>query len=302
MMIKIRVLLFAFLFSLPPFTNMALADEVFEFESYKELLTLFDKLGYTEAAWDKGLRDVSRVYLSHMPSRWRGKHSKEVQVRLKKELFFRVLAPLILRSNESIMQDRERLMLFVDGTDKDAGWISALAVRYRVIDSPQSEVGPEQLKELMNRVDIVPPSLAMAQTAEESGWGTSRFADQGNAMFGQWAWGENAIKPEQQRAGKGNYGIAAFDSPQASVNGYMMNINTHRAYAPLRGKRAQMRSEGQLPTGVALAPTLIKYSERGQHYVDTLNSIMSYNKLAEIDEARLVGPVILLTPVGADSD
>jgi Bax protein len=102
-MIRIRILMLALLFSLLPFTNMALAEEVFEFESYQQLLTLFDKLGYTEAAWDSGLRDVSRVYLSHMPSRWRGKHSKEVQVHLKKELFFRVLAPLILRSNELIM-------------------------------------------------------------------------------------------------------------------------------------------------------------------------------------------------------
>jgi hypothetical protein len=82
----------------------------------------------------------------------------------------------------------------------------------------------------------------------------------------------------------------------------MMNINTHRAYAPLRGKRAQMRSKGQVLTGVALASTLVNYSERGQHYVDTLNAIMSYNKLAEIDEARLVGPVILLTHAGTDSD
>jgi uncharacterized FlgJ-related protein len=288
--------------SLLTFTNQALADEVFEFESYKELVLLFEKLGYTEEAWDSGLREVSRVYLANMPSRWRGKYSKEVQVSLKKEIFFRLLAPLILRSNELIMQDRERLKSFIDGADADAGWVSALALRYRVIDSPESEVGHEQLKELINRVDMIPPSLAMAQTAEESGWGTSRFADQGNAMFGQWAWGDKAIKPEQQRAGKGNYGIAAFDSPQESVSGYMMNINTHRAYAPLREKRAQIRSKGQALTGVALAPTLLNYSERGQHYVDTLNSIMSYNKLGEIDEAHLVGPVILLVPVGAGSD
>ena len=292
----------ALLFSLLSFTNMAMAEEVFEFESYKDIAPLFEKLGYTKEAWDSGSREVSRVYISNMPSRWRGKHSKEVQVSLKKRIFFRTLAPLILRSNELIMQDRERLMLFVDGAEKDAGWVSELALRYRVIDSIDSEVGPEQLKELLNRVDIMPPSLAMAQTAEESGWGTSRFADQGNAMFGQWAWGDKAIKPEQQRAGKGNYGIAAFDSPQDSVIGYMMNINTHRAYAPLRDKRAQMRAQGQSPTGVALAPTLLNYSERGQHYVDTLNSIMSYNKLAAIDDAYLVGPVILLVPVGAGSD
>ena len=251
------------LFSLLSFTNVAIAEEVFEFESYKDLIPFFEKLGYTEEVWNTGIREVNRVYLSNMPSRWRGKHSKEAEVRVKKEVFFRVLAPLILRSNELIMQDRERLMSFVDGNDKDKDWIAELAVRYRIIDSPESEVGPQQIKELVKRVDIIPPSLALAQTVEESGWGTSRFADQGNAMFGQWAWGDKAIKPEQQRAGKGNYGIAAFDSPQESVIGYMMNINPHRAYAPLRDKRAQIRSKGQSPTGVALAPTLINYSERG---------------------------------------
>jgi Bax protein len=298
----VKNLLCALLFALLPFTNLALAEEVFEFESYQDLVPLFEKLGYTEAAWDAGLRDVNRVYITNMPSRWRGKYSKEVEVRVKKEIFFRLLAPLILRSNELIRQDRDRLMSFVAGADTDTGWVSDLAVRYRVTDSPEAEVSPEQLRELINRVDIMPSSLAMAQTAEESGWGTSRFADQGNAMFGQWAWGENAIKPEQQRAGKGNYGIAAFDSPQDSVSGYMLNINTHRAYTPLRTKRAEMRASGLAPTGVALAPTLLNYSERGQHYVDTLNSIMSYNKLAEIDEARLVGSIILLTPVGAGSD
>lgn len=302
MMIRNSGKVLALFCSLLVSTNTAFADEVFEFESYKHLLSLFEKLDYTEKAWDAGLREVSRVYLSNMPSRWRGKHSKEIQVSLKKELFFRVLAPLILRSNELIMQDRERLMAFSEGNKKDAGWVAELAVRYRVIDSIDSGIGPEQLSELLNRVDIMPPSLAMAQTAEESGWGTSRFADQGNAMFGQWAWGDKAIKPEQQRAGKGNYGIAAFDSPQESVIGYMMNINTHRAYAPLRDKRAQMRSKGQKPTGVALSPSLLNYSERGQHYVDTLNSIMSYNKLAAIDDAYLVGPVYILTPVGAGSD
>ncbi len=237
-----------------------------------------------------------------MPSRWRGTHAKEVEVQLKKEIFFRVLAPLILRSNELIMQDRERLMSATADTDGDANWISRLALRYRIVDSTESDIGPEQIRELIKRVDIIPPSLAMAQTAEESGWGASRFADQGNAMFGQWAWGENAIKPEQQRAGKGNYGIAAFESPQDSVNAYMMNVNTHRAYSSLREQRASMRAKGQSPTGADLAPALINYSERGQHYVDTLNSIMSYNKLGEIDEARVVGTAIHLVPIGTGSD
>ena len=298
----IRIQMLIILLSLLPFTNRVLAEEVFEFESYKDLMIYFQELGYTEESWESGNKEVHRVYLANMPSRWRGKHASEAEVRMKKEVFFRVLAPLILRSNELIMQDRARLQSISEGSEVDAAWLSDLGKRYRVLESADDPVGPDQIKELIKRVDIVPPSLAMAQTAEESGWGTSRFADQGNAMFGQWAWGENAIKPEQQRAGKGNYGIAAFDSPQGSVNGYMLNINSHRAYAPLRDKRAAMRAKGQEPTGKALASTLLNYSERGQHYVDTLNSIMSYNKLYEIEEGYLVGPVILLIPVGEGSD
>ena len=165
-----------------------------------------------------------------------------------------------------------------------------------------NETVGEFLTQLRERVDGVPNALALAQTIEESGWGTSRFADVGNAMFGQWAWGEDAIKPEQQRSGKGNYGIRAFDSPQDSVNGYMLNINSHPAYADLRNKRVAIRGEGRVPTGPELTDTLLKYSERGQHYVDTLNSIMRVNKLVEIDEAHLVDPVILLVPVGEGAD
>ena len=302
MITGIRIQMLVFALALLPFTNVILAEEVFEFDSYKDVMIYFQELGYTEESWDAGQREVHRVYLTNMPSRWRGKHASEAEVKMKKEVFFRILAPLILRSNELIMQDRVRLQSISEGSEVDAAWLSDLGMRYRVLKSADDPVGPEQIKELIKRVDIVPPSLAMAQTAEESGWGTSRFADQGNAMFGQWAWGENAIKPEQQRAGKGNYGIAAFDSPQGSVIGYMLNINSHRAYAPLRDKRTAMRANGQEPTGKALASTLRNYSERGQHYVDTLNSIMSYNKLAEIDEAHLVGPVILLIPVGEGSD
>lgn len=276
--------------------------EVFEFESWRDLVTLFDGLGYTEAAWDTGLREVNRVYLQSMPSRWRGKYSQEVQVKLKKELFLRTLAPLVLRSNEKIMSEREQLLALGDAASLDDPWLLQLARDYRVLGDEDAALDPGDLDTLRERVDIVPNSLALAQTIEESGWGTSRFADVGNAMFGQWAWGDDAIKPEQQRSGKGDYGIRAFDSPQDSVDGYMRNINTHRAYAGLRDQRAAVRAAGREPTGADLVDTLISYSERGQHYVDTLNSIMRVNKLHEIDEAFLVGPAILLVPVGEGAD
>ena len=287
---------------LVPITTLPDEAEVFEFNSYRDIVELFDRLGYTEAAWDEGLREVNRVYLQNMPSRWRNKHSSEVEIKMKKELFLRTLAPLVLRSNELILEERTRLQGLRDRGSMDDPWLEMLAAKYGVVaeGEPLSDRG--QLNELMQRVDMVPNSLALAQTIEESGWGTSRFADIGNAMFGQWAWGDDAIKPEQQRSGKGNYGIRAFDSPQDSVNGYMLNINTHRAYTDLRDRRAEVRASGREPTGPDLVDTLISYSERGQHYIDTLNSIMRVNKLVEIDEAQLVDPVILLVPVGEGAD
>jgi uncharacterized FlgJ-related protein len=291
-----------FLIFLPGRNALAEEPEVFEFESYKEIVELFDKLGYTEAAWDEGLREVNRVYLQTMPSRWRNKHSSAVEIKMKKELFLRTLAPLILHSNELILEERAQLQSHVDAGTVDDPWVRALAEKYGVVKPDVAGPSAQQIDELMSRVDLVPNSLALAQTIEESGWGTSRFADVGNAMFGQWAWGDDAIKPEQQRSGKGNYGIRAFDSPQDSVNGYMKNINTHRAYTELRDRRASIRAEGREPTGPELTSTLLRYSERGQHYVDTLNSIMRVNKLAEIDEAHLVDPVILLVPVGEGAD
>ena len=154
------------------------------------------------------------------------------------------------------------------------------------------------LDELWTKVDIVPVSLALAQAAEESGWGTSRFAATGNAVYGQWTWGENAITPEKQRKELGNYGIAAFETLQQSVCAYMLNLNTHNAYSSLRDKRAELRKKGEKITGYELAGQLTKYSERGEEYVKGLRSLMDYNLLNPTDDAYLSDdPPIYLVPV-----
>jgi uncharacterized FlgJ-related protein len=288
-----------------PASVIAIEDadtSTFEFESYHDLVQLFDGLGYTEAAWDAGLRDVNRVYLQSMPTRWRSKHAGQVEVRFKKDLFLRVIAPLVMHANEQILEDRNRL-LALDANNPGADpWLARLSERYGVAGPGEAGHPSDWIERLLERVDVVPNSLALAQAIEESGWGTSRFADVGNAMFGQWTWGQDAIKPEAQRAGKGDYGIKAFATPQDSVDGYMLNINTHRTYDDLRKRRKSIRDQGGQATGSDLAGTLVHYSERGQHYVDTLMSIMRVNRLHEIDEARFVGPVILLVPVGEGAE
>jgi uncharacterized FlgJ-related protein len=110
---------------------------------------------------------------------------------------------------------------------------------------------------------------------------------QGNSLFGQWDFSGNGIKPRNQRKELGNYGIAKFDEPQQSIEAYILNINTHRAYKKLRDKRADMRKNNIKPSGWELAETLDKYSERGHDYVKSLHAIMSYNKLMPADDAYL---------------
>ncbi len=276
----------------------------FEFESYKEVERLFEELNYTPEAWQAGVREVPRVYITKVSERWRAKTTKEISVQTKKGLFFRALAPLVLHANELIVADRQRVeaLAIVRALEslspEEQQWLNELAARYK-IDLVKGEIAAAHVDELLRRVDIVPVSLALSQGAEESGWGTSRFAAEGNALFGQWTWGENAMKPKRQRASLGNYGLAAFETPLESVLAYIHNLNTHRAYTELRTRRAELRAAAEPLSGRALAKTLTRYSERGADYVKTLHVIMSVNQLDAADAAYLGnGPAIYLVPVG----
>jgi uncharacterized FlgJ-related protein len=220
----------------------------------------------------------------------------------KKRIFFRGIAPMILRANELILMDRNKLdqlrSAFLEGhslSETDQKWLATLSGLYKV--KYENPLTASTLNELWKKVDIIPPSLALAQGAEESGWGTSRFAAEGNAVYGQWTWGENAITPKAQRTELGNYGIAAFGSLQESVCGYMLNLNTHAAYSELRTKRAELRNSGEKITGYLLSETLTRYSERGEEYVKTLKQMMDYNRLEPADDAFLTSdPPIFLVP------
>ena len=278
----------------------------FEYASHEDVEQLFEDLGYTPERWQAGVREVPKIYFATVPERWRDTTSQQVTVQTKKRLFFRALAPIALYSNGLILKERSRVEelapLYDAGqqpAQTDAEWIADLAVRYRVIDSAEQVVDTGVIAELLRRVDVVPISLTLSQAAEESGWGTSRFAAEGNALFGQWTWGDKVIKPKQQRKGKGDYGIAAFDTTLDSVRAYMQNLNTHRAYADLRAKRAELRERGEPMSGRILAGTLTSYSERGAAYVETLYTIMNANRLDPADDAYLAdGPVYLMVPTG----
>ena len=258
-----------------------------ESKNYNDVLQLFNEIGYTAEKWQAGIREVPRIEITEIPQRWQ-QVAQTIPISDKKNIFFRLTGSGILQANEKILFERQRLLEAIDKNDiHENEWLAALAVKYRVIKQESDKLHNQDLVELKKRVDIVPPSLALAQAAEESGWGTSRFAVQGNSLFGQWDFSGKGIKPKEQRAELGNYGIAAFESPQASIEAYMLNLNTHRAYERMRQKRAVFRQQNQVPKGWDLAKTLDKYSERGIDYVKSLHSIMSYNKLNDADQAYL---------------
>jgi Bax protein len=258
-----------------------------ESKNYNDVLQLFNEIGYTAEQWQAGIREVPRIEITDIPQRWQ-EVAQTIPVSDKKNIFFRLTGSGILQANEKILSEREHLLNAIRKKDiQENEWLASLGVKYKVIKQESEKLDNAALIELKKRVDIVPPSLALAQAAEESGWGTSRFAIKGNSLFGQWDFSGKGIKPEEQRTELGNYGIATFESPQDSIEAYMLNLNTHRAYERMRQKRAVFRQQNKQPAGWDLAKTLDKYSERGNDYVKSLHAIMSYNRLNDADQAHL---------------
>ncbi len=257
-------------------------QEVIKIGSLDELIALFEELNYTRKSWEEGNREVPRITFDRVRENWK-KTSNEIPVPLKKQVFFRLMAPLVLMSNENILLDRQ---LIID-SKLAAPELKTLAVKYKVSSGSDAPLNESHRQELLTKVDILPPSLVLAQAAEESGWGSSRFTIEGNSFFGQWDFSGNGMVPAKQRKELGNYGLARFDTPLDSVEGYMLNINTHNAYKKLRDLRAKIRAKDKLITGHELAGTLDKYSERGQAYIDGIREMIRYNGLGPADEAYL---------------
>jgi len=262
----------------------------------KEFLTyVFDKWGYTGDKIDSGETEaIPPLLVVSIKKGW----SDNETVQFKKSIFYRVILTLILYENEAVLRERDNLLAILesrkdDGTfpDGQMAHLNHLAHSYRVIKE-ESEVAltEDQIQDLLSRIDMVPPSLALAQAAHESGYATS-FAYTANALFGQWDWSADSIKPQQQREGMGNYGIKSFDQPIDSVRSYIWNLNTHRAYAGFRKIRAAQRGEQQgriTLDSKKLADTLTSYSERGTEYTEELKSTISYNRLDRADHLRLI--------------
>jgi len=249
------------------------------------LTTLEDVLSryqYNVEHWEKGISSVPLLTFSGFTQQWATLMNKK-PVAQKKSTFFRLMLPLILISNEQILAERQR----IEQSELSSSDLINLALKYRIIKTSVTALTEAQKIRLLTRVNIIPPSLALAQAAEESGWGSSRFTLEGNAFFGQWDFSGNGMKPKQQREGLGNYGVARFTTPLASVYGYMLNINTSQAYEHLREVRATMSAQATPLSGRILAESLINYSERGRAYVTSLHHLIDYNLLHYTDRAFL---------------
>lgn len=240
------------------------------------------------------------VLITGITNRWR-ETANQLPVQDKKEAFYRFLLPLILHANQLVMRRRAELEAAA-GRLADGGALDDESLARLRLSAPllrvRSQAAALELKAsgaeteavigaLLERLDIVPPGLALGQAAYESGYGTSRFAAEGNALFGQWTFGGEGLKPEQQREELGDHRIAAFDWPFDSVRSYFINLMSHPAYEAFRALRAERRARGEPLTSMALADGLAAYSERGQAYVDTLKSIIRVNGLEIADNAVL---------------
>ncbi len=200
---------------------------------------------------------------------------------VRKAVFFGYLGPIIDRENERRRARRDRLLALKEGLEwskRDRIWVEELANFYGV----DTELHAERLvEELLVHVDTIPKSLALAQAAKESAWGTSRFAIEGNSYFGQRCYSKGCGMVPEARPPGARFEVKTFDSVEASVASYMNNINGHQDYAGLRFYRAERRHRGKPLTGIQAAERLSQYSERRRAYVDEIQALIHFNGLED---------------------
>jgi Bax protein len=190
--------------------------------------------------------------------------------------------PLILQENNNIRLDRKRLFSIINksnNTELEKKWLNK---KYKQYGIPSRD-----LSTLKIRMDEVPVSLALAQAAKETGWGTSRFAQEGNALFGQWTWSGEGLKPKEADESQGHK-VMKFNVLQASVRAYQRNLNTHKTYKDFRLARAELRDAGKSLDSIILSKYLDEYAETGQQYVKIIQKIIEQNDLKDFDNAKLL--------------
>lgn len=221
---------------------------------------------------------IGAGFVRRFPIGW----DKRLRPSQRKAVFLHAVLPLVLAENQRLAGLRRRLVAVLSAPSVEAGdraWLVALAERYGV--------AADNHRELLRRVDTVLPSLALAQAAVESAWGTSRFALEGNALYGQWTTRQgNGLVPTG-RDSDASHKVRAFADVARSVASYMHNLNTHAAYAKYRQRRARARAERAWVPATAFAADLASYSQRRHHYVRTLRRVIGENRLDRFDTVRL---------------
>jgi Bax protein len=268
------------------------APEIAPLDGTESLAEIFDRRFFRLDSVREGRAPVPRIFLTNLPADIdRIEHAEP-----RKTFFMQAALPLVLLVNESILAERQRIRALWDKTlrglvlsEKETLWLKAVARRYRS--------KPDRFEDLLKRVDIIPPALALAQGAAESGWGTSRPAREDNALFGQMTWTKGSVGPDGTQ-GEPVYIVQPFDDLLQCVQAYARNLNSHPAYAEFRERRAEMRTLGQIPDGYRLAITLDRYSERGWAYLAEVRLIIRSNRLTQLDRAWLDTPssALLLVP------
>ena len=200
----------------------------------------------------------------------------------RKEFFIQIILPLIIEENNNIKLDRKTLFTIINKSNNSVSEKQWLERKYK-----QYGVKSGDLSTLKIRMDEIPVSLAIAQAAKETGWGTSRFALEGNALFGQWTWSGEGLKPKEAKEGQ-SHKVMKFNILQASVRAYQRNINTHSTYKNFRKARAKLRDSNKPLDSIELSKHLNKYAETGNQYVEVLQKIIKQNKLQDFDDAKLL--------------
>ena len=221
---------------------------------------------------------VKPVIISLLPNEIK----KIENTKKRKNLFIQIVLPLILEENNRIRVDRRKLFSILNkniNSNLEKRWINKKFKQYGVVN--------KDLSTLKIRMDMVPVSLAIAQSAKETGWGTSRFALEGNAIFGQWTWEGEGIKPSGADTNS-THKVMKFKVLKASVRAYIRNLNTHRSYKNFRRERAEQRDNFENFNSLELANHLDKYAETGKEYVKILKQIIKQNSLTDFDDAKIL--------------
>jgi Bax protein len=240
------------------------------------VLTLFADVNY-DLDIVRNNKLVKPIYFTQFP-----KDLDEISsVKLKKETFIKIVLPLVVAENQKILEDKYKLKKIIrkkKTSDKEKSWLRQKLREYKVKKS--------NISELEKRMDIIPVSIAIAQAAKESGWGTSRFALEGNAIFGQWTWNGLGIAP-LDRAKEKSHKILRFPILRASVKAYKNNLNTHKSYKEFRTKRHNLRKSNKKVSGLTLIKTLDNYAETGAEYTKILKQIIEQNMLEDFNTVKL---------------